>query len=786
MRNLEEGAQLAGRYTLIRRLGAGGMAESWLASDRLSETSIVLKFARQGVTEADAGALLKREWQVGSRLMHANIVRTFEFHDEPDGAYFGLQYVGETDIGVTARGEPADSLRPLAMIADALRYAHGKGIVHRDVKAANILLDSRGVPYLIDFGVAAPAGSDQMGVSGSLVAQSLGQAAGAPATPADDIYALGVLMHELLTGLPPASPGLAQVDGATIPDAVRQLLTEMLARDSRLRPDAESVAQRIAGAGFPPGPAPARYVGGAATGAEIVETVNVAPTRLAGGKPAPAPGARQDDGKGIPPRLLYGGLGVALTLLLVVIFVLPMLVDDDVSEPQAVPLVAEPASAPTETITEETLPEPAQQRTAAPSDASFSENVADQIGLKADTDIALGDLLSQLERLRYRAIERWGGQPYLDAVDVYAEGDQAYVDKNYRLAGEKYREASRMLEPFFDRIDEVFEETLAAAKAAFEAGDPSESVRLFDLAASITPGNREAEAGLARARNLASVLSLVDQGEEFEKNLEFDAARQAFERALELDAAWTPAADGLDRVRAAVLDLTFEQRMTEGFDALADGDFATARAAFNSAKGLKPASSQPVDGLLQVDQEARLFEIRRLENEARSLDAEEQWESSVVTYQDILKIDPDLQFAQEGLRQARTRSALHARLKALIDDPDSLSDDVTMQNATKLLLDVARIDPQGPRLIDQKNELSRLLKRAATPLRVQLLSDNMTSVSIYKVGRFGSFATRELELRPGNYVAVGIRPGYRDVRIEFRVAPEVEMQPIVVQCEEPI
>ena len=92
----------------------------------------------------------------------------------------------------------------------------------------------------------------------------------------------------------------------------------------------------------------------------------------------------------------------------------------------------------------------------------------------------------------------------------------------------------------------------------------------------------------------------------------------------------------------------------------------------------------------------------------------------------------------------------------------------------------------GPRLEDQKKELSRLLKRAATPLPVRLISDNLTEVSVFKVGRFGTFANRHLELLPGNYVAVGIRPGYRDVRVEFRVAPEVDMVPIVVQCEEQI
>src|SRR5690606_11972502 len=99
---------------------------------------------------------------------------------------------------------PADSLRPFGLIADALRYAHAKGLVHRDIKASNILLDARGAPYLIDFGIAAP-GTESGG--GSPIAASPQQRAGEPAQPADDIYALGVLMHEILTGGPPSADG---------------------------------------------------------------------------------------------------------------------------------------------------------------------------------------------------------------------------------------------------------------------------------------------------------------------------------------------------------------------------------------------------------------------------------------------------------------------------------------------------------------------------------------------------------------------------------------------------
>jgi len=799
MRILNEGMRLAGRYTLIRRLGAGGMAEIWLADDSRTQARVALKLLKgQSAADPLQKSLLNREWRIGSRLMHANIVRVFEFHDDPDGSFYTLQYIGDTDLGALAGSKPEQSLRPVGLIADALRYAHGKGVVHRDIKASNVLLDSHGLPYLVDFGVAAAQSGEPIAGGGSDISSSPQQKAGKAAHAADDIYALGALIHELLTGLPPRPPGdrpatLLSSDGHPVPTMLQDLLDDMLAEDASRRPDAESVVERLVSAGYPPGPAPARFVKGAAAIDEVVESVAAVPAFTV--NKASAAGSPDAQGRrdGIPPVVLYGGLAAALALFLAVIFVLPQVVKN--KSPVVVEAPVGPmAPASDESAGEEAVPvnESAQApATPAGNDADFGENIRgtganDAAKVKAATDDALGDLLSQLERLRYRAIDRWGGQDYLDAVDVYSEGDRAYLGRDYSLAGERYRTASKMLQPFFDRISSVFEETLAAAKVAFEAGDHAEAIRLFDLATAITPGNREAEAGLLRAKNLQAVLSLMGQGIQFEEDLELDAAMHAFEKALELDRAWKPAEVALARVNAAIKELSFQQRMTEGFEALAAEDFDSARAAFNAAKTLDSSSSQPTDGLLQLDQAVRLSDIRRLEGEATGYDDAEQWETSVGVYEDILKIDPDLQFAKDGLSRARSRSALHARLSAFIADPDTLSDQVNMQNATKLLLDLTRIEPLGPRLNDQKNELSRLLKRAATPLPVRLVSDNMTNVAIFKIGQFGTFSAHELNLRPGNYVAVGIRPGYRDVRVEFRVAPEIEMDPIVVQCEEQI
>jgi hypothetical protein len=89
-------------------------------------------------------------------------------------------------------------------------------------------------------------------------------------------------------------------------------------------------------------------------------------------------------------------------------------------------------------------------------------------------------------------------------------------------------------------------------------------------------------------------------------------------------------------------------------------------------------------------------------------------------------------------------------------------------------------------LTAQIGELDALVRRAVVPVSVRFESDNLTEVVIYKVGRFAPFGSRDIDLRPGVYTAVGARSGYRDVRLDFRVQPESAMQPVVIRCEDPI
>ena len=188
----------------------------------------------------------------------------------------------------------------------------------------------------------------------------------------------------------------------------------------------------------------------------------------------------------------------------------------------------------------------------------------------------------------------------------------------------------------------------------------------------------------------------------------------------------------------------------------------------------------------QVDQAARLSTISSLAARANREVEAEDWDAAAATYQKILDQDANVAAARDGLGNARARIALRNEMQKYIEDPDRLADADEMNAAASLMTRIARIAPQGPKLKASKEALARVLKRAASPVPVRLVSDSATDVAVYKVGRLGKFDSTELELRPGVYTAVGSRPGFKDVRRQFRVSPDAAMDPVVVQCEEPI
>jgi serine/threonine protein kinase len=271
MNGPEPGLEILPGLTLLRRLGKGGMGEAWLARDAQRGCDVVAKLVPAGAAPAEV-ALLRREARLVRKLDHPRIVPVYGFRDGPSASVVTLRYMPGGDAG-QLRGAPVARIVAVARdVADALDYLHRFGVVHRDVKLSNVLLDAEGRGHLADFGIASLAAGEEDGLllrgGGSRASMSPQQRAGAPPEPADDLYALGVLLHELLAAgpesggdgalpkLPPELPvrlrGLANALVAESPAwrprsaaAVRDELDAVVAELRPLAPVATSPAPRL-------------------------------------------------------------------------------------------------------------------------------------------------------------------------------------------------------------------------------------------------------------------------------------------------------------------------------------------------------------------------------------------------------------------------------------------------------------------------------------------------------------------------------------------------------------
>lgn len=233
-------------------------------------------------------------------------------------------------------------------------------------------------------------------------------------------------------------------------------------------------------------------------------------------------------------------------------------------------------------------------------------------------------------------------------------------------------------------------------------------------------------------------------------------------------------------------DGAYAEHMSAGLAALQRGDHAVALEAFTLAESLSPDSAQAIEGRARAEQGLRLDAIAGHRERALAAEAAEDWDAAGREYDSVLRLDPALRFAQEGKSRVLERGELAKRLNFHIDHPERLATEGVLEDAAALVERAQTVRPAGPVLSEQIVQLERLVTLYGTPVRIHLLSDSLTEVSINRVGRLGRFDRRILELRPGTYTAVGRREGYRDVRRQFRVMPEAAAEPLVVRCEEKI
>ncbi|MEZ4599562.1 MAG: serine/threonine-protein kinase [Syntrophotaleaceae bacterium] len=207
---LQPGPQL-GRYRILQKLGAGGMADVFLAEDTTLGRQVALKVLPPELArDPERIARFEKEVRASAALHHPNIVTLFEVGHTGSSPYYAMALLSGGDLKQKIRAglHPEQALEILRQLADALDYAHVKGFVHRDIKPENILFDERDRPILTDLGIAKALGSGtQMTKTGMSIGtphyMSPEQARGQAVDGRSDLYSLGVVLYEMLTGRVP-------------------------------------------------------------------------------------------------------------------------------------------------------------------------------------------------------------------------------------------------------------------------------------------------------------------------------------------------------------------------------------------------------------------------------------------------------------------------------------------------------------------------------------------------------------------------------------------------------
>src|SRR5690349_15630728 len=261
---ISPGVTLGGRYRLDERIAGGGMGDVWRGTDEVLGRTVAVKILLPALLDEPGFAeRFRGEARTMATINHPGVVDVYDYGSDQQLAFLVMEYVEGDALSRTlsrvGRLTPARTMALVAQAADALQAAHLNGIVHRDVKPGNLLVRPNGTLVVCDFGIARSALVGQLTVAGAVLGTasyiSPEQAAGDVATPASDVYALGVVAYQCLSGHRP-------FDGATpmeiamkhvretprplpgdIPPQVRVIVDRALAKDPNARwPSASALA----------------------------------------------------------------------------------------------------------------------------------------------------------------------------------------------------------------------------------------------------------------------------------------------------------------------------------------------------------------------------------------------------------------------------------------------------------------------------------------------------------------------------------------------------------------
>ena len=737
------------RYTLLELVAETSSAVTWLAFDRSSNERVCLKLYKDVPSEkqvSDTIAFISKS----KGLNHQNIVRSLDAGIVGEVSYLSQQFLRNTKPVPLDNRALSENLVLIREVIDALSYAHSLGLVHGKLSPNKIMFDEKGHLWISEFGVRLGNAND------CYTAPKVEEGA----NKVDDIYSLGAIIYRLLAG---EEVSERKPDINLIPPGLRIVVKAMLEVSHYERPnDLLEIKQVFVQ--YEEQLADSLWIPSDTSFAVQQEPPSEA--RLKTG------GINTSRKKDVPAKTVGSALLILVVLAGLVFFYLP--------NNEAI-IIEQPV----ETIVESF--EGGDSRPSARPIDRYAPFELAQIELAKERSIEIADQILRLQiKLEDLKVELWAKKVYDSLAEDALLGDEAFRSKEYQEALLIFNATQESLEALYASTQRILQEKVNIGNRALEEGDAELAVTTLKIATALDWENDLLKTQLKRAENLKSVQAIVDSGRLAEKENKLEAALKYYEEAAGKDPLWKPASEGVLRIQEGLRQREFENIMSEAFSELLRKNYGAARLAFEGATRIFPKSSEPEDGLLQVELAEKGDEIDMLKLKAEQNVREEVWEEAILQFERVLRLDNSLVFALNGLDTAKKRLALRNRLQYFLDDPTVMKDDDQLKEAKKTLMDASILAASSPATANQIGSLSRLISLARIPIKVIISSDGDTEIFVYQVKRLGKVRSEELELYPGTYTIVGKRRGYRDVRQTLTLLANAPTKPINISCKEKI
>ncbi|QMU61986.1 MAG: hypothetical protein GKR92_09890 [Gammaproteobacteria bacterium] len=405
---------------------------------------------------------------------------------------------------------------------------------------------------------------------------------------------------------------------------------------------------------------------------------------------------------------------------------------------------------------------------------------------KQQAEELLLEIIGKQKFLENKAVKKWANEEFKIALEQGSRGDEHFRKQAYQQSIAAYEDAAAILMDLERQVEPTLTEHLAKGGLALTQAEKDTAIIHFELAKSIDTSNTQAINGLRRAETIKELYALLVQGGKYEAANRFVDAKTIYQQATDLDPLSPEAKTALDRVSNRLAQNEFNRLINQGYTLLKKHQYSDARTAFTTAQKLAPNSEKPKQGIVAIEQAIRNERLSALAAEAQHFENIQDWSNAIESYQQMLTLSSNLPSALQGLERSRQRETILARLDEHINNKLRLGSDQIANKAKRLLEEISSINNPGSKIEQSAATLSELIKLADQPVSITLQSDNQTDIVIFKVGKYGKFNQRSIELKTGKYTIVGSRAGFRDVRKVLTVSSDMSSKIISVQCDEPI